>query len=43
MYIVGDHGRNATYTIPANAPTRFGAYRRVYRDEWNSVYARQVK
>lgn len=43
LYIISDHGRNASYPIPATTPGRIGGYRRVYQDEWSSVYARQRK
>ncbi len=39
-YIVSDHRLNASYDIPVNAPARIGVYRRVFQDQWNTIYAR---
>ncbi|UFH55175.1 glycosyltransferase family 39 protein [Spirosoma sp. KNUC1025] len=40
-YVISDHRLNASYEIPINAPARIGAYQRIFKDEWNSIYARQ--
>lgn len=40
-YIISDHRLNASYDIPVNAPAQIGAYRRVFQDSWNTIYARQ--
>ncbi len=40
-YIVTDHRRrNFVFYVPRSAPGRIGAYTRVYRDAWHSVYQR---
>ncbi len=39
-YIISDHRLNASYDIPVNAPAQIGAYRRVFQDSWNTIYAR---
>lgn len=40
-YVVTDQRlNNAVYHIPADAPGRIGAYRRVFQDAWHSVYVR---
>ena len=40
-YVVTDQRlNNAVYHIPADAPARVGAYRRVFQDAWHSVYVR---
>lgn len=40
-YIISDEEANASYLIPMNAPGKIGAYRRVFQDEFTSLYARQ--
>ena len=40
-YIVSDGYKYASYEIPLNAPEIMGNYRRIYRDELTSIYARQ--
>ena len=40
-YIISDHRLNDSYDIPINAPAKIGVYRRVFQDEWNTIYARQ--
>jgi hypothetical protein len=40
-YIVTDHNtKNEVYVVPASAPARIGAYKRVFDGEWHSVYSR---
>lgn len=40
-YVVTDQRlNNSVYRIPATAPGRIGAYRRVFQDAWHSVYVR---
>jgi len=40
-YIISDHRLNASYDIPPTAPDQIGVYKRVYQDQWNSLYSRQ--
>ncbi len=40
-YIISDHRLNASYEIPANAPSRIGVYQRIFQDSLNTIYARQ--
>ena len=40
-YIVTDGKAHANYHVPLDAPSRIGAYRRVFQDEQTSIYARQ--
>lgn len=40
-YILTDEKANANYFIPPNAPDQIGGYRRIFQDEWTSIYARQ--
>ncbi|MBN8826989.1 MULTISPECIES: hypothetical protein [unclassified Spirosoma] len=42
-YIISDHRLNASYDIPISAPITIGSYRRIFQDEWNTIYARQEK
>jgi len=40
-YIISSHGKDANYNIPADTPARISAYKRVFQDELNTIYARQ--
>lgn len=37
-YVVTDPKLNMAYDIPDTAPARIGRYRRIYQDDWNSLY-----
>ncbi len=37
-YVITDPKLNMAYDIPNSAPERIGRYRRIFQDDWNSVY-----
>ena len=40
-YVISDHGQDASYDIPPDAPVQIGVYHRVFQDKWNTIYARR--
>lgn len=40
-YIISNHGKDANYTIPADAPAQINGYKRIFQDHLNTIYARQ--
>lgn len=40
-YIVSDGFKNESYEIPQKAPERIGRFRRIFQDQFTSIYARQ--
>ncbi|QDK81877.1 hypothetical protein EXU85_26010 [Spirosoma sp. KCTC 42546] len=40
-YIVSDGFKNASYEIPSSVPERIGAFKRIFQDQYTSIYARQ--
>ncbi|MBF9236453.1 hypothetical protein I2I05_03500 [Hymenobacter sp. BT683] len=39
-YVVTDHSYNQGFRVPPTAPSRIGAYERVFQNPWHSVYRR---
>jgi hypothetical protein len=37
-YVITDPKLNMAYDIPNSAPERIGRYRRIFQDDWNSIY-----